>query len=116
MQAVGPWIIMCRSCPSGAASAFKLVLWDEQGRVREGWECQGRDGAELLDGGLSFGSDPARGCAGEVGKGTGLSAAGQDGAPVGFPGHTAEPCPPAERTLGRAGARSVPLRLPLFGL
>lgn len=28
---------------------------------------------------------------------------------VGFPGHLAEPCLPAEGTLGRAGASSVPL-------
>lgn len=39
MQAVGLWIIVCGNSPSGAANAFKLMLWDEQGgvgSVREG--------------------------------------------------------------------------------
>lgn len=40
MQAVDLWIIVCGNSPSGAANAFKLMLWDEQERVRE--ECQGR--------------------------------------------------------------------------
>lgn len=44
-----------------------------------------------------------------AGKGTGLSAARWDAAPVGFPGHLAEPCLPAERILGRAGGSSVSL-------
>lgn len=35
MQAVGLWIIVCGNSPSGAANAFKLMLWDEQ--EREGW-------------------------------------------------------------------------------
>lgn len=47
--------------------------------------------------------------AGQVGKWTGLSAARCDAAPVGFPGNLAEPCLPAERTLGRAGSTSVRL-------
>lgn len=36
MQAVGLWIIVCGNSPSGAANAFKLMLWDEQARVGEG--------------------------------------------------------------------------------
>lgn len=80
---------MCRDFPSGAASAFRLVLWDEQ--VRDGGECQERDRAELLPGGFLFGRHLAWGCAGQVRKGTGLSAAGQDAAPVTFPGDFGEP-------------------------
>lgn len=54
-------------------------------------------------------------CTGQVGKGTGLSAARWDAAPVGFPGHLAEPCLPVERILGRAGGRSFPL-MTILGL
>lgn len=45
MLAVGLWIIVCGNSPSGAANAFKLMLWDEQERVKE--KCHGRYRAEL---------------------------------------------------------------------
>lgn len=39
MQAVALRMVMCRSCPSGAASAFRLVRWDERAMVEEGWDA-----------------------------------------------------------------------------